>query len=146
MRKLLFLFAIVLTLAVSAWAVVHVARGRGVVEGGSHAGANFEFSVTVPLNSAHPNRFRFWDHGMFIPVDIVLPRMERIRFEHHAVHFSGRGWYNQSTAVRVDVSAFDGGAHHPDRFRMVARDRDGAVVHSAEGELLDGDIIIFHRQ
>ncbi|MEO7453675.1 MAG: hypothetical protein ABIV13_02800 [Fimbriimonadales bacterium] len=146
MRKLLFASIVVATMAVSAWAVVHVARGRGVVEGGSHAGANFEFSVTVPYNSAHPNRFRFWDHGMFIPVDIVVPHIERVTFEHHAVHFSGRGWYNNSTPVRVFVTALDGGVNRHDMFRMVARDMAGAVVHSAEGRVIEGGIEIFHRQ
>jgi hypothetical protein len=146
MKRLSILIGLTLGLAVYAWAAMHVARGQGVVEGGSQDGAHFEFRVVMPENPSHPNRFRFWDHGMFIPVDIVMPRVERVRFEHHAVHFVGRGWYNQSTPVHVAVSAFDGGLHHPDRFRMVARNRDGVVVHSAEGELLEGDIIIGHRQ
>jgi hypothetical protein len=29
---------------------------------------------------------------------------------------------------------------------MVARNRDGIVVHSAEGEVIEGGIEIFHRQ
>ena len=146
MKRLSILLAVCFGLAVYAWAAVHAARGMGVVEGGSHAGAHFEFHVRVPESPSHPNRFRFWDHGMFIPVDIVMPRVERVRFELHAVHFSGRAWYNQTTPVHVHVSAFDGGEHHPDRFRMVARNRDGVIVHSAEGEVIEGGIEIFHRQ
>jgi hypothetical protein len=146
MKKIVFTSVVVLVAAVSAWAMVHVARGRGVVEGGSQAGANFEFSITVPFNNSHPSRFRFWDHGMFVPVDIVVPRVERARFEPNAVHFSGRGWYNNSTPVIVHVSALDGRMNRHDMFRMVARDMNGVVVHSAEGRVIEGGIEIFHRQ
>jgi hypothetical protein len=146
MKKIVFTSVVVLAAAVSAWAMVHVARGRGVVEGGSHAGANFEFNVSVPFSNTHPSRFRFWDHGMFVPVNIVVPNIERARFEQHAVHFSGRGWYNNSTPVMVHVSAFDGGINRHDMFRMVARDMQGVVVHSAQGRVIEGGINIFHRQ
>jgi hypothetical protein len=146
MKRLSILVGLTLGSAVIAWAALHAARGQGVVEGGSHAGAHFEFHVQIPESNVHPNRFRFYDHGMFIPVDIVMPHVQRVDFEWHAVRFSGRGWYNQTTPVMIHVQAFDGGHHRPDFFRMVARDHSGVVVHSAEGRVLEGDIVIFHRQ
>jgi hypothetical protein len=138
-------FLALTVVAVTAWAAIHFARGQGVVEGGSWAGAHFEFRITQPQDPAYPNRFRFWDHGMLIPVDIVVPHPDRIAFERNVVHFSGRGLYNETTHVRVFVTAVDGGPHHHDCFRMVARDQTGTIVHSAEGEVIEGGILIGHR-
>lgn len=144
--KRLIVFTALAALATAAWAVLHVAHGHGVVEGGSYAGAHFDFRIRLPESHTHPNRFRFYDHGQFIPVNIVVPHPERIDFNLHSVSFSGRGWYNETTPVMVFVHAFDGGPHRPDRFRMVARGQGGVVVHSAEGEVIEGDIVVGHRQ
>ena len=136
----------VLGLAAMAWAISHRAVGRGVVEGGSFAGAHFDFFVQQPQDPNHKNSFLFHDDGMFIPVRIVVAQINRLGFERHAVHFSGRGTYNEDTPVLVTVSAYDGGRAGHDRFRMVARDNQGNVVHSAEGNVIEGDIAIHHMR
>jgi hypothetical protein len=146
MMKRLLGIAAITALAVAAWAISHRGVGHGVVEGGSFAGAHFDFFVQQPPDPNHPNRFRFFDEGMFIPVDIEMQHIPRIGFEQHAVHFSGRGTYNQSTQVTISVSAFDGGRAGHDRFRMVARDDSGNVVHSADGNVIEGDVAIHHMR
>ena len=136
----------VLLLATLAWAISHRAVGHGVVEGGSFAGSHFDFFVQQPSDPNHPNRFLFFDEGMFIPVRIVVPHISRVGFDRHAVHFAGRGTYNKNTQVMVTVSAFDGGRTGHDRFRMVARDEQGNVVHSADGNVIEGDVAIHHMR
>lgn len=142
MKKLSFL-VVLAAMAAYAWAAVtYFARGHGVVEGGSYAGAHFELQIRLPESHTHPNGFAFFDHGMFIPVDIIVPRPGRINFDGNRVSFAGRGTYNGSMAVTVYVTATDGGRGAPDTFSMVARDASGTIVHSANGNVIEGDIAI----
>jgi len=128
--------------AISAWAISQYARGIGVVEGGSFAGAHFDFQVQAPESHGNPNRFLFYDHGMFIPVDIVVPHPGRPSFSGNQVSFVGAGTYNGTTPVTVFVTASDGGRGAPDSFSMTARNAGGTIVHSANGNVIEGDIVI----
>jgi hypothetical protein len=141
LKRLTFL-VIIAAFAVTARAVTHFARGDGVVEGGSFAGAHFEMNIRLPENPTSPNGFAFFDHGMFIPVDIVVPRPGRIAFDGSRVSFSGHGTYNGSMPVTVYVTASDGGRGRPDTFSMFALDATGTTVHSANGNVIEGDITI----
>lgn len=129
-------------LAASAWALTHFARGAGVVEGGSFAGAHFELMVQAPESASNPNRFVFWDQGMFIPVDIVMSRVTNISFSGNRVTFAGPGTYNVTTPVWITVTATDGGRANPDTLTMVAYNGSRQIVHSANGPLEEGDIVV----
>jgi len=142
------LIVLVLTgLAVAAWAAItHRARGIGVVEGGSWAGARFDFNVQQPENPNNPNRFYFWDHGMFIPVDIFITDFDKeMHWGRASGRFSGQGTYNGNNA-HVSVYVLDGGRARPDRFTMECRDHSGHLLHSANGVLTEGDITVSHTQ
>lgn len=141
MKKLTLLLG-ALALFVSAFADGNIAIGQGIVEGGSHAGSHFKFNVRVPENPQRPNRFLFFDHGMFVPVHIEVHHFREIRFGAHQMHFTGRGRMNNAHPVNVAVWVLDGGNAHPDRFRMVARNLQGTVVHTAEGAVIQGGIFI----
>lgn len=136
MKKLSILI-LVAALAVSAWAVGHVARGHGTLEGGG----NFDFLVAVPANPSHPNGFRYMD--AHVGAEIVSHHIVRIDFDRHSVRFMGRGTYNGHPAV-ILVNAFDGGAVRVDALRVAVRDLDGNVVFTAEGRVIEGGIVIRH--
>ena len=143
MKKFVSLVAVAAIVTV-AWAFTHEARGTGVVEGGSFAGAHFDFLVRVPEERTKRNFFKFHDHGMFIPVDIVMTSFTRVQFERNKVSVWGRGTYNGSTAVNLTITAKDGGLQQPDQFSMFARDESGTLLHSAQGEVVEGSIVISH--
>jgi hypothetical protein len=138
MKKLSILI-LVAAMATAAWAVGHVARGHGTLEGGAH----FDFFVAVPANSAHPNMFRFADAKA--GVEVMSHHFVRIDFDRHSVHFVGRGMYNGEPAM-IMVSAFDGGAVRGDGLRMAVRDLSGNVLFMAQGRVIDGEIAIRHMR
>ena len=143
--KRLISIVVVAAIATIAWAITHVAEGIGVVEGGSFAGAHFEFLVQVPEDRNERNYFTFYDHGMFIPVDITMTHMTRVQFGRNSVTFWGRGTYNGSTPVNLTVSATDGGPQQPDHFSMFARDLSGVLIHSAQGQVIEGQLVVLHH-
>ncbi|MDQ2985483.1 MAG: hypothetical protein M3R13_02020 [Armatimonadota bacterium] len=146
MKRLSILFAGLALFAAALASVTHQSFGRGVVAGGSYAGSHFHFHVEAPEDPAHENFFRFSDQGMFIPVEIAVPHILRVEFNRNSVFFVGRGTYNRTTPVVVTVTAIDGGPRGRDFLRMAARDESGAMVHSADGHLTQGDIVVRHSR
>ncbi|MBA3726935.1 MAG: hypothetical protein H0W86_10900 [Armatimonadetes bacterium] len=145
MKRALILFALT-ALAVAAWAITHRARGIGVVEGGSWAGAHFDFYVQQPENPNSPNRFYFWDHGQFVAVDIYITELDsEVQWGRATARFNGMGTYNGS-AAQISVFVLDGGRSRPDRFTMECRAMNGQLMHSANGVLTEGDLTVSHPQ
>jgi hypothetical protein len=128
-----------LAIAASATASLR-GTGLGVVDGGSWAGAHFDFFAEVPTNPHLANYFHFSDQGMFIPVDVVVPSLSRIAFGRASVDFFGFGTMNGSTPVMVFVHAVDGG--NSDSLQMFVYHMNGQLAHSANGAVIEGRIII----
>jgi len=138
MKKLSILI-LVAALATAAWAVGHIARGHGSLEGGG----NFDFLLALPPNPSHPNGFRFVDAKA--GVEVRGHHFERVNFDRHSVEFIVRGTYNDNPAI-IRVNAFDGGNVRADGLGVVVRDLSGNVVFHAGGRVAEGDIIINHNR
>lgn len=136
-----------LALAVCAWAVSHLAVGRGVFRIGDDSRGVFRFIV-----ANHNDRvegaleFKQMRRGEDRPVAVVMLRPVRVsEFLEHSAQFGGIGKFN-GHEVMVGVRVLDGPPDGHDAFAIECKNRDGQVVYSAAGELAEGNIEISHRR